>query len=139
MKKNNFKKVIFGIIDVVLVIWFMAMIGRFIEFSMLTKAFLWAWFILFIIALIMKVLNQIEELRLMKKIEESVSLVEDLYDILVLSGNSPNIKSTFQNCSKQILLSINDILQTTELKKYNQEHLIQLAERINSLLDSVAD
>ncbi len=139
MKKNStFSNVILGILYVILGISFIYMISGYYEFPTLTKVTLWIWFVIFMIRLIMKLINQISEMIIIMQINKLFALVNAEFTLLRKSKNSIEEKKQVLQDASDLITRINEVLKVCNLKKYNKEHLIGLLVRINSLIASVS-
>lgn len=138
MKKDKFFKVIFGILDVILGIFFICMISGYYEFSTFNKVALWFWFITFMINLIMKLIPQIHEMILMHYIRKNFALLQLHFNLLCNLDFNYIDKQNFEKSAKEFISNTTNILNTCNLKKYNQNFLNELQSRANGLLDQLS-
>lgn len=143
MKKDKFFKVIWGILDVFLIIVFMAMISGYYEFTTFNKVILWIWFIVFIINYFLKFINQFKQMKLINlckrrltNLQEMATLLSKLKPFLDDSEFQERKKLLTECCQKEIEI-INLILEENILKIYNQEYLEDLKKIIDDLPSSV--
>lgn len=125
MKKSFFNVILF-LLNVYCAVYFVVTSSRVLIASKANKITIWVWFALFTFSMFVKAVQQLQEMKLMKSYDEKFHKLTNRYPQDIKLADDIN----------NFINDINNTIDTTNLKKYNKKHLLEMVEYLNNLLST---